>query len=379
MTIASQRHLFDIPDDVAYFNAAYNAPQLRRTTEILVQSTARKGRPWERTAPDFFDDADTLRTRAAAVLGGDADGWAIVPAASYGLASAANAVQERLTRGDRIVLLAEEFPSNYYCWVRAASDTGARVDIVPKPEDGDWTRAVLARIETGVRVVSVPACHWTDGARVDLVAVGHACRSVGAFLVVDASQSLGALPLPLDEIRPDFLASAGYKWLLFPYGVSLLYVGAEWRGARTLEMSWLAREDAQNFAGLTRYTDKLRPGARRFDVGEACIAALPGAIAALEQVGAWSVPAIADSIAKINARIAAHLAARGFTLPPERLRMPQMFGARLPAGYRGDLVGALRSRSVYVSQRGESVRFSPHLHVSDGDVARLFLAIDSAL
>lgn len=377
--IPSQRHLFDIPGDVAYFNCAYNGPQLRRTTELVSQSQARKGHPWERTAADFFADADALRTRAASVFGGDADGYAIVPAASYGLAAAAHAVRPRLARGERIVVLDEEFPSNYYCWVRVAAETGARVDVVPKPADGDWTRALLARIEAGVRVVATPPCHWTDGARVDLVAVGGACRAIGAILAVDATQALGAVPLALDEIRPDFLVAAGYKWLLFPYGLGLMYVGEGWRDAPTLEASWLPREDAQNFAGLTRYTDRLRPGARRFDVGETCTAAVPGAIAALEQLGDWSIPAIAASLRGINDRIADRLRARGFAVADDALRMPHMFGARLPAGYRGDFIGALRERRVFVSQRGESVRFAPHLHVDEQDLARLFEAIDATL
>ena len=378
-TIPAQRHLFDIPDDVAYFNVAYNGPQLRRTTEVLARSVASKGHPWERTAADFFADADTLRTRAASVLGGDADGYAIVPSASYGLAAAANAVQPRLARGERIVVVAEEFPANYYCWLRVAAETGARVEVVPKPADGDWTRALLAHIDAGVRVVAAAPCHWTDGARVDLVAVGRACRDVGAMLTVDATQALGAAPLALDEIRPDFLVAAGYKWLLFPYGISLLYVGEGWRDARTLEQSWLAREEAENFAGLTRYTDRLRSGARRFDVSEACTSMLPGAIAALEQLGAWSIAAIAESLQAINGRIADHLGSRGFAVADAALRMPHMFGAQLPPGYRGDFVGALRERRVFVSQRGESVRFAPHLHIDANDLARLFAAIDGAL
>ena len=374
-----QRHLFDIPDDIAYFNCAYNSPQLNRARDRLLISAAAKSHPWERTAGDFFADANAIRHLAAAAFGGDADGYAIVPAASYGISTAAHALQPTLSRNQRIVVLDEEFPSNYYPWVGIARDAGATVDVVPKPQNGDWTAAVLARLGRDVRIVAAANCHWTNGAYVDLAAIGRGCRDVGAALVVDATQSLGAMPLAMSDVRPDFLVAAGYKWLLCPYGVGLMYVAPEWRHARPLEESWLTHIEAENFAGLTKYKDAYLPGARRFDVGETCTAALPGAIVALEQIGAWTVDVIARTLQAINGRIATFLEQHGFALDDARLRSPHMFGALLPASFRGDFVGGLRARGVFISQRGSSLRFAPHLYVTDADIARLFQAIEDKL
>ena len=376
--MADQRHLFDIPGGVAYFNCAYNAPQLNRSREALVAAAAEKSHPWQRTPRDFFADADALRALAASALGGDADGYAIVPAASYGIAAAARVLQPTLARNDRILVLDEEFPSNYYAWMRIAAETGARVDVVPKAEDG-WTSALLARMARDVRIVAVPNCHWTNAARVDLAVVGDACRDTGAALVVDASQSLGAMPLDFERVQPDFVVAAGYKWLLCPYGVGLMYVAPRWRDKEPLELSWLSRAGAENFAGLTRYADSYLPGARRFDVGETCTAMLPGARAALEQIEAWTVESIAAALAAINGRIAGFLESRGFVLVESGLRCPHMMGAQLPAPGRGDFVAALRAKGVFVSQRGESLRFAPHLHVTEEDIARLFQAVDDSL
>ena len=75
------------------------------------------------------------------------------------------------------------------------------------------------------------------------------------MLVVDASQSLGAVPFSIAQVEPDFLVAAGYKWLLCPYGFAVLYVSERWRNARPLEESWLARERAEDFANLVRYSD----------------------------------------------------------------------------------------------------------------------------
>ncbi|HEX5379536.1 MAG TPA: aminotransferase class V-fold PLP-dependent enzyme [Phenylobacterium sp.] len=380
LAFGSQRALFDIPSGVAYFNTAYNAPLLNSSRERLADAAGAKSRPWERTADNFFADAERVRELAADLFGGEADGYAVIPAASYGVSAAARAIEPQLRPGDRILAPAEEFPSNVLPWRRAAGQTGAVVTTIPKPADGDWTAPMLAALAQGARVAAVANCHWTDGARLDLVAIGQACREAGALLVLDITQSLGAMPIDLEAVRPDFMVCAGYKWLLCPYGFGLMYVAPAWRDARPLEETWLARTGAENFAGLVNYSDEYRPGARRFDVGETCVTTvLPGAVAALEQLRAWGVAEVAASLAAINARLQARLEGLGFQLPLESLRCPHMFGARLPARYSGDLVGALRARDVFVSQRGSSIRFAPHLHVTEADIDQLFAALDGAL
>jgi selenocysteine lyase/cysteine desulfurase len=373
--IASQRHLFDIPDDVAYFNCAYTGPQLNASRDRLLADAGSKSHPWKRLPPDFFDDAESIRALCAEVIGGDAEGYAIIPAASYGFSAVARVLEPSLRPGDRIVVVAEEFPSVVLPFKRVSQETGAALVTVPTPEDGDWTAAILDRMDAKVKVVAVSTCHWTNGANVDLHRIGEAGRAVGAALALDGTQSVGAMPFPLAEIAPDFLVVAGYKWLLCPYGFGVAYVSAKWRDSRPLEESWLARENAHDFAALVNYSDTYMPGARRFDVGEKCTAQLPGAIAALEQVKAWGVANIAESLSRINARIGVELEQMGFRLPADSQRCPHMFGAQLPKGYSGDLVGALRTKNIFISRRGNSLRFSPHLHIDDRDIERLLAAI----
>jgi selenocysteine lyase/cysteine desulfurase len=379
LTVGSQRALFDVPAGIAYFNTAYSAPLLNSSRTALVRAAHSKSHPWERLPADFFSDAERVRVLAASLFGGDADGYAVVPAASYGLSAAARAIQPTLKSNDRIVVIDEEFPSNVLPWRRIALETGAVIVTVPTPADGDWTTATLTVIARGARVAAVSPCHWTNGARLDLVAIGEACRAAGATLVLDASQALGAMPFDMAAVRPDFLVSAGYKWLLFPYGVGLMYVDAAWRDARPLEESWLARVNAANFSALADYSDTYMPGARRFEVGEKCTAMLPGAIAALEQLQAWGVCNVAHALGQINDRIASRLDALGFALPPSSQRCPHFIGARLPQGLTGDFVGSLRARHVFISQRGSSIRVAPHLHVTAPDIEQLFAALDVAV
>ena len=378
--IPSQRHLFDIPDGVAYFNCAYYSPQLNASRDRLLAGARAKSHPWERVVANFFEDAERLRRLASEIFGGDEAGYAIVPAASYGMSTAARAVEPRLRSGERVLVMAEEFPSNVLPWKRAAEEAGAALRTVPIPENGDWTRAVLDRIDASVKVVSVSTGHWTNGAYVDLRPIGRACREAGAILAVDATQTLGAMPFPFADVDPDFLVAAGYKWLHGPYGSGLLYVAEQWRNSRPLEESWQARDNAEDFAGLVAYSDRYMHGARRFDVGEKCTPTiLPGAIAALEQIREWGIASIAASLAVINARIATQLERLGFGLPRESQRCPHMFGAQLPDRDVGRLAGELRKKDIYVSQRGQALRFSPHLYVNDHDVDRLVEALSEAV
>ena len=375
--IPPQRHLFDIPDDIAYFNIAYYSPLLNESTNRLIAGTRAKSHPWGRAPADFYQDSETIRTLAANSFGGEPDGYAIVPSASYGCSTAARAVEPHLRAGDHILVIDEEFPSNVLPWRRAAQQVGAAMVTVPYPEDGDWTRAILERIDKNVKVVSISTCHWTNGAYINLQPIAQACRDAGSVMVVDATQSLGAMPLPIAEVQPDFLVAAAYKWLLCPYGSGLMYVSERWRDARPLEESWQSRSNAEDFGALVKYSDTYMAGARRFDVSEKGTSTiLPGVVAALEQIGAWGVDNIAATLSAINSRIATHLERLGFRLPAASQRCPHLLGAMLPEGQTGNMVAALKERNIYISQRGNSLRFAPHLYVNRHDEERLFAALD---
>jgi selenocysteine lyase/cysteine desulfurase len=378
--LKSHRHLFDIPDDIAYFNCAYYSPQLNESRDRLSEGVKSKSHPWERTAQDFFTDGEKIRKSASEVFGGDPDCYAIVPSASYGFSTAARAVEQQLMKGDSILILEEGFPSNVLPWKSIAGEKGLRLIKVPVPEDGNWTRAIINRIDKSVKVVALYTCHWTNGAYIDLVSIRKAIDNSDVIMAVDATQSLGAMSFPMEQVRPDFLVAAGYKWLLCPYGFTLMYVSERWRNSRPIEESWQARENAEDFGSLVNSSDKYMAGARRFDVGQkGTPTILPGVISALEQIKSWGIDHISDSLIEINNMIADHLSALGFQLPDSSQRSPHMFGATIPARYKGNLVAELSKRKIYISQRGDSVRFSPHLHISEHDVTRLLETLEEIL
>ena len=227
-----------------------------------------KASPWTLSGPEWFTWLlEELRTLAARVMGTDSDAVALVPAASYGIATAAANLP--LARGQTIVILHQQFPSNVYTWYELAKKTGGEVIVAQREPGMNWTEALLRAIDDRTAIVAVPQCHWTDGSKVDLERVGERVRAVGAGLVIDASQSLGASPLDLERIQPDFLVTVGYKWLLGPYGLGYLYVAPKWRESGVpLEQSWIARAGSDDFSKLVDHAGAYRPGSRRFDMGE---------------------------------------------------------------------------------------------------------------
>ena len=366
--LPDQRHLFSLPGDVTYLNCAYMGPQLRSVTEAGLAAVREKERPWELTADRFFTGAERLRATFATLLGGDADGVAFVPSVSYGvgLAAANLALDGRAT-----LMLADDFPSDVYGW-RAAGP----ITTVERPKDGDWTQAVLERLDGGIGVVAVPHVHWTDGTLVDLVAVGEAARRNGAALVVDATQSLGALPLDLDAVQPDFLVAAGYKWLLGPYALGYLWVAPRHREGTPLEANWINREASDDFARLIDYRDAYQPGARRYDVGERSnFVLVPMAQAALEQLLAWGVAEVAETIAALTGYLADGASGLGLDVAPAHLRGPHLMGLRFPGGLPAGLPERLAAEGISVSIRGDSIRVAPHVYNTEADCDRLLTAL----
>ena len=120
---AAARELFDIPEEVAYFNCAYMSPLLRSAREAGVRAVSRKSRPWEITPADFFESVETPRALFAGLIGAPADTIAVVPSASYGMAVAASNLP--LGAGQRVLLLDEEFPSTTYAWLDRARTEAA--------------------------------------------------------------------------------------------------------------------------------------------------------------------------------------------------------------------------------------------------------------
>ena len=379
--IPSQRHRFDIPREVVYLNCAYMSPLLHAVVEAGSAGLRRKARPWEIHVEDFFEDSEALRAAWAEMLGARPDALALTTSAGYGLSLAANHLP--VGSGQRILLAAEQFPSNVYPWTDKARRTGGEVRFVPRPEDGDWTRAVLAELDDRVAVVALPNVHWTDGGIFDLARIGAQAREAKAALVVDATQSLGAVPFDVGEIRPDFVAGAGYKWLMGPYALGYLYAAPHLEEVAPIEHNWIQKANAREFSRLVDYTEEWQPGARRLDCGERSnFALVPAALAAARQVLDWGPENIAATLGPMTRRLADQAAELGFTTGGDAHRAPHYLALGLPPGSGPEDLSRVRTslseRGVFVSIRGDTVRVTPHLYNDEQDLDAFLAALGAA-
>ncbi len=381
--LPDQRHLFELPEDIAYLNCAYMSPLMREVQEAGAKGIAAKARPWLVTPPDFFTLSEKTREAFARLIGASGDDIAIIPSVSYGISMAARNLP--LVKGEYIICLEDQFPSNVYPWRIRAGEAGAHLRIVSaasaRTEQGtDWTPAVLDAIDEGVAIVALPHCHWTDGALLDLVRIGKKARAHGAALVLDITQSGGALPFDVRQIRPDFVICAAYKWLLGPYSLGFAYVAPKWQDGRPLEEGWLARAGSENFARLVDYKDEYQDGARRFDMGERSnFHLMPMAHAALTRILKWGVEEIQQTLGVRTGEIAAKTLELGLSSAPEGLRAGHFLGLRFERQIPDDLTARLAARNIFVSVRGDSMRVTPHLYNNDNDAERLIAALGEEL
>jgi selenocysteine lyase/cysteine desulfurase len=370
--------MFEVDDEVSYFNTANLSPLLRKVREAGEEALDRRSRPWTISAADWFSDVEQLRSACARLIRAATDEVALVPATSYGLSVAARNLHAG--PGDRVLVLDKEFPSNYYTWRRFTQRTGAELVVITRAPGQTWTAAILDAVDERVAITSIPNVHWTNGAQVDLQRVAPALREAGSAFVIDASQSLGALSLDVRSLRPDAVVAVGYKWLLGPFSLGYLYLDPRLHDGEPLEENWLLRAGSEDFSRLVDYQDDYLPGSRRYDVGQRTNFQLtPMGLVAFQQLLDWTVPRVTATLQMRTNEIAAKAEGFGLMTTPSDERAPHMLGVDFAPEAADRVATALRRANVIASMRGSSLRISPHLHNNDNDVSRLLEAMASAL
>jgi selenocysteine lyase/cysteine desulfurase len=378
MPLTSQKHLFDIPDGITYLNCAAQSPCLKTSAEAGHRGVARKFHPWDPERANVSVEMEACRALFGGLIGATAEDVAITFSTSYAVAAAVRNLS--VGKGQEIVVLEGQFPSNYYAWQKCAERDGGRLRVVARSADFDWTSGVLEVIGSQTGLVTLPNCHWTDGSVLDLVAIGEMCRERGIPLVVDATQSIGAMPTDIARIKPDYMIASAYKWLLCPDMMGFMYVAPHRQDGEPVEDNHQGRGSAPSMEYTPGYSDVYAPGARRFDMGGAdSMIHLPMSTSALEQIVDWSATEIQSSLRVLTDRIAERADAIGFIVPPRERRVGHFIGLWPQKPLPNDLIDRLKARGVYVSLRGGAIRVSPYLFNDTADIDTLFDALGQLL
>jgi selenocysteine lyase/cysteine desulfurase len=379
MSLTCQSAAFSLPPGLHYLNCAYMGPLPRESQQAGIAAIARKGNPSTIVPADFFSESEEVRRLFAELINGDSSRVAIIPAVSYGVATVAR--NTPIERGQNIVVVGEDFPSDVYGWRKSARKAAAELRVIAPPEGANrgaaWNELVLAAIDQHTAVVALPHVHWTDGTRFDLMEIGRAARAARAALIVDATQSAGALPFDVQQIQPDAVICAGYKWLLGPYSTALAYFGPRYDCGEPIEDNWIARKGSEDFQRLVECEDEYDSGAIRYDGGQRSnFILLPMLIAALRLVLNLTPEGIQQYCERLIQQPIDRAQELGFSAEERQWRGSHLFGLRAPEGMDlKRLSHALQARSVAVSLRGSAIRVSPHVYNSDEDLDALIQAL----
>ena len=361
--------------DAVYLNAASTGPLPQRTVDALTQWAQYRARPDTITDERQFGTLARGRELIARLIGADTTEIALAVNTSYGMNLAARAIP--LGRGDIVLTPDLEFPANVYPWAAAAEERGfeyRRLALRDGVVDED---ALLHAIEQkGVRCVSISWVGFANGYRVDLERIGQACRARGIYLVVDAMQGLGAIPLDLSKLQVDVLACGAQKWLLGPWGAGFVYVRQDLIERLGPPMvSWMAARGTDDFRKLTQYDFHWRDDARRYEFITLPFQDFAGMNASLELFEELTMPAIAAHIATLTSEIITIADASGIPLvtPAAADRRAGIVSLK-PSG--ADRASArLKEQRIVHSFREGAIRLSPHIYNTLDDVRAAMLLI----
>ena len=280
-----------------------------------------------------------------------------------------------------MLVLENDHSSAVLEWMTRAPAGKFTVEVVPQPDDGDWTAAVLAAIERSgappVGLASISSVHWSDGGLLDMDRVAAALRAQGAMLLVDATHAVGVMKIDVKRLDPDFLVFPTYKWLLGPYGRAFLYIAKRRQDGVPLEQTSYGRRAISS--EHERYYRDLEfvAGARRFDMGERDhFISLEMASIGMELMAEWGCEAVEARLRALTQRLADALRDGGVlrdgsvTVPDAARRAPHILSLRFPAGMPKHLIERLAAERVYVAPRVGRMRISPHVYNDEDDIDR---------
>ncbi len=334
------------------------------------------------------------RKEAARLIGAAEDEIAIVESTTHGLNIAADSIP--LSRGDEVLICDLEYLEVAVPWYQKQGTDGIRLVMVPNRNGTVRIEDIAAHLSERTRVLAVSTVQWSNGFRLNLAALSSLCRERDIWLVVDAIQHLGAMPLDVRETPVDFMACGGHKWLNSPFGAGLLYIRktrlpelkkltAGYLSLETPEGGWETYFQTPSISPLREYV--FIDEARRYEVGGT--SNYPGAIglgASLKLINAIGRDVIAAHIMELTDFLMRGLDTIGFEVvtPRERPYRSGIVTFSLGSAERNlALMNHLLNHRILVSVRYTSgvggVRVSCHFFNSKDDLSRLLIRVEDFL
>jgi selenocysteine lyase/cysteine desulfurase len=349
LTIGEIRTAFPFAIESAYLNTA-----------AVGLSPARQGHPAADWATSrgiagreiWVGAASRARARLAALLGVRSEQLCFTGSTTEGLNLVALGLP--LNAGDRVAVLADEFPSVLQPWI-GLQTRRIQIERLEVFDESARSETLASAVKNGARAVAVSHVHWRTGARVDLEQLSAVCRQHHAWLVVDGVQAVG--PIAVDATLADAYCASSFKWLLSGFGLGFLSLSDRLRDKWTPPFRGYGNEWPSKDA---QYGHLNYPG----------IHALNASLDSLESVG-WN--AIHRRVAGLTSQLMETLRARQFHVVTPDAARAGIVSIRHKAATA--IVCSLAQDLIYVEDRGELVRASPYFYNTEDDVDRFVTAL----
>jgi selenocysteine lyase/cysteine desulfurase len=372
---ALRRAEFPWTDETIYLNNASIGPLPERTRLALEAFNRRRATPFRLPDRDLFGTLTACRRLIAELVTATPEEIALTVNTSFGLGVIARALP--LRPGETVLVSDREFPANVYPWLRLR-ETGIDVELVPTTPSGwpDEARLLERLEDPRVRALAVSLVQFSNGYRVDLAALSAVTRRTGAWLVVDAIQGVGQVPLDLRRTPVDVLACGGQKWLLSPWGSGFVYVRRELIPRLSPPVTgWMAFEGTDDLTRLTTYSDTLRGDARRFELITLPYQDFAGMQASLGLILELGVERIQAHLRRLHEPVLAWADRTG-------ARVTSPLGAHgsgivcLAPDEVGEVFRRLKASRIICSLREGAIRLSPHGYNTVGEMERVAAVLD---
>ena len=368
-------------EDATYLNFAAHAAIPRVALNAVQASVAAKRRPHIVDDQSFFSVARSLRQTLATLIGASQDDIALTSGAGAGLATIAYAL--KWSAGDEVIIAGGEFPAHYATWKPMEAREGIKVQITRPQGQFMQSGDLIAAMTPRTRVISVSHVRFDDGSILDASSLAAACKRNGTLLVLDVSQSCGAIPMDVSSLGADFIVCAGYKYLLSPWGTGFLWAKPENTDLlRPGPYNWLS-QDVESFARLN-YVDPLPARTlSRWDAAQAS-SIYNFNLTVMEASARFVLNATPALIHDHNQSLINHFFERlpdGYRLAsPRQASHRGVFGC-IEVGSRSNtesLYQTLRDERFVVALREGKIRVAPHLLNSTQDMDRLLVSLAKA-
>jgi cysteine desulfurase / selenocysteine lyase len=310
---------------------------------------------------------DGLRGAAARLIGAEPGQIAVVSSATESL----NQFVRWLSpgAGANVVLLDGDFPSVTLPWLRLAEDTGVEVRFVPTRAHPERATAAAIAELVDQRTAAISAGHvqYATGHRLDLSLLSDVAAANDARLVVDATQSVGAVPVDVGQTSVDMLVASSHKWLCAPHGAAFCYLARSMDEFRPPLVGWRGVSAPTNFDARSLH---FAPGARRLELGTICYAAGLALEAGIEYLEGLGLARIQRQHLYLSECLSLGLAELGADVltPTAAHQRAGIVAARFSRRDPEALVARLRRRRIVASARQGAVRFAVHVFNDRADI-----------